>query len=83
MGLISGILWFKVGEYFDDFLGNFVSWFILPAVLPLIISLAIVFAGFRQKTTITYGILFLILYYVFHWVPLVIFFILMCFNGTH
>jgi hypothetical protein len=82
LGTISGILWFKVGEYFDNFLSNFISWFILPAIPPLIILLICVLAHSGHKIAIAYGILFFVLYYMFHWLPIIIATVVLVLCGT-
>jgi hypothetical protein len=71
LGLVSGILWFRIGEILDGHVGNFTSWFIMPAILPLLITGACLFKKYSRKTLIT-GIAFVAVYYGFHWLPMLL-----------
>jgi hypothetical protein len=70
-GLVSGILWFRIGEIFDSHIGNFTSWFIMPAILPLLITGAYLFRKYSRKTLIR-GVVFVAVYYGFHWLPMLL-----------
>ena len=52
LGLISGILWFRIGEILDGHTGNFISWFIIPAILPLLITGAYLFKKYSRDTLV-------------------------------
>ncbi len=69
LGLVSGFLWFRIGEILDDHTGNFTSWFIMPAILPSLITAAYLFRKYSRNTLIT-GIAFVAVYYGFHWLPM-------------
>ncbi len=71
LGLVSGILWFRIGEILDGHIGNFTSWFIMPAILPLLITGAYLFRKYSRKNLIT-GIAFVAVYYGFHWLPMLL-----------
>lgn len=71
LGLVSGLLWFKIGEKLDDHLGNFTSWFIMPAILPLLVAGICLVRKFSRNTLNT-GIVFVAIYYGFHWLPMLL-----------
>ena len=71
LGLISGILWFRIGEILDGHTGNFIAWFIMPLILPLLIGGAYLFKKYSRDTLIT-GIVFVAVYYGFHWLPMLL-----------
>jgi hypothetical protein len=68
MGLVSGVLWFWIGGTLDEFFGSILSWVIVPAVLPLLISSFYVAAGQWRPAS---AVFFAVVYYFFHWVPAV------------
>ena len=70
LGLCSGLSWFKIGEIFDNHFSNFIAWFVLPAVLPLLI--AIVYTLWKPaRTTIITNVVFVTIFYAMHWLPFV------------
>ena len=71
LGLISGILWFKIGEILDGHTGNFISWFIMPVILPFLIAGTYLFKKYSFDTLVT-GIVFVAVYYGFHWLPMLL-----------
>jgi len=71
LGLVSGILWFKIGEILDGYTGNFVSWFVMPAIFPLLITGARLFKKYSHETLGT-GLAFVAVYYGFHWLPMLL-----------
>lgn len=71
LGLVSGILWFKVGEFLDGHTGNFIAWFIMPLILPLLIAGTYLLKKYSRDTLIT-GIVFVAVYYGFHWLPMLL-----------
>ncbi len=81
LGLISGIVWFKIGEILDGYTGNFIAWFIMPVILPLLITGAYLLLKKYSRDTLVIGIAFVAVYYGFHWLPmLLVFLYFMLFN---
>lgn len=70
-GLASGVLWFRVGETLDGYAGNFVAWFVLPLVVPLVIAGTCLLKNSSRETLIR-GLVFVGVYYGFHWIPMVL-----------
>jgi hypothetical protein len=71
LGLISGILWFKVGEILDGHTCNFIAWFISPLILPLLITGVYLLIKYSRYKLIL-GIIFVSVYYGFHWLPMLL-----------
>ncbi|MBL7215387.1 MAG: hypothetical protein ISS71_06890 [Phycisphaerae bacterium] len=84
-GICSGISWFWIGEGLDGILGNFMSWYILPGIIPLMISLFIYILGVKKqdksKVVLVRSLCFLGLYYFCHWLPMFMVIIFCCFKG--
>jgi hypothetical protein len=70
VGIGSGLLWFRVGEILDNTYGNFLSWFVCPAIVLLGPSILICFLGNQEnKRTWPLGIFFFVIAYTAHWIP--------------
>ena len=69
LGLVSGILWFKIGEIFDNYTGNFIAWFVMPAILPLLVAGVNLLIKFSRKNLIM-STVFVAVYYGCHWIPI-------------
>ncbi len=85
LGVLSGMMWFGIGSWFDrqsDFFvlttglgerislyfGAFTSFFIVPAILPLLIAGAVTLVKFSRKNLII-SAGFVAVYYGSHWLP--------------
>jgi hypothetical protein len=68
-GLISGIMWFWIGEILDNLLGNFIAWYVAPAILPLLIAGIL---WIRKYNSLMTSLNFFVIYYSFHWLPMLV-----------
>jgi hypothetical protein len=68
-GLISGIMWFWIGEKLDNLLGNFIAWYIVPAILPLLIAGIL---WIRKYNSLMTSSSFFVIFYLFHWLPILV-----------
>ncbi len=70
VGIGSGLLWLRIGEVLDNTYGNFLAWFVCPAIVLLGPSALICFRRNREnKRTWLLGFFFFIIAYIAHWIP--------------
>lgn len=71
LGFVSGILWFRIGEILDGYTNNFIAWFIMPAIPPLLI-IGVCLLRYYSRKTLIIDFTFIALYYAFHWLPIIL-----------
>jgi hypothetical protein len=75
-GIVSGICWFSVGERLDDHMGNFLAWYVMPAVPPCVVVAICAVVRCRRCTggeNLRRSLAFVVTWYIAHWLPLVVF----------
>ena len=84
LGLVSGLAWFSIGERLDNApIGNFLAWFVFPAVPPLVIGLPILLLSKSRSIGVARYVTFLGCYYAAHWTPMGALLAFFFVSGTH
>mgnify|MGYP001585930208 FL=1 len=73
LGILMGILWINIGDrYLDATFGqNNFNWFVLPFILPLIISIILFFVDNESPKNKKFlnSIMFFVFEFIGHWIP--------------
>ena len=76
LGIVTGILWFRIGEVLDNSVGNTIAWYVLPAMPPCIVAV-----GFAAVTRqVRKSVALVAIWYIAHWLPMYAFigFVTLC-----
>jgi hypothetical protein len=84
LGLVSGLAWFSIGERLDDApIGNFLAWWVFPAIPPFLISVAIFLLSRPRAVAFSRSVTFFGCYYAAHWTPMGVLLALLSLPGAH
>jgi len=83
IGFIQGIIWGIVGEKLYHVLGTATTWFILPVLISIIISIPIYFIELKSEKTFKKSIVFLLLEHFGHWLPSMLIFLAFAIGGAN
>jgi len=84
LGLVSGLAWFSIGERLDDApIGNFLAWWVFPAIPPFLISMAIFLLSQPRAVAFPRCAAFFGCYYVAHWTPMGVVIAFFLLSGIH
>jgi len=89
IGIITGLLWFIIGEFLVDILfgdttiGNFVSFYLIPFVIAIILAIIIFNINEDQdyQNKIKKSLIFGVVYYIFHIAPILLFLLFIFISG--